>query len=122
MQISRSVLSGTKVAAVLAAGALALTACGGSSTPAASSGSGPQLINSGKAYVDDLSADEIRGHRGTLTEPGKDSPHRNRSVEENLDLFARMNGQPFHVEGPVGQFALGREYTESSDELPFTQR
>ena len=51
MQISRSVLSGTKVAAVLAAGALALTACGGSSTPAASSGSGPQLINAGKLTV-----------------------------------------------------------------------
>src|SRR5690348_4998298 len=42
-----------------------------------------QLIKSGKAYVDDLSADEIRQHRGTLTEPGKDSPFRNRSVEEN---------------------------------------
>ncbi|MGP0221699.1 MULTISPECIES: ABC transporter substrate-binding protein [unclassified Paenarthrobacter] len=51
MQISRSVLSGTKMAAVLAAGALALTACGGSSTPAASSGSGPQLINAGKLTV-----------------------------------------------------------------------
>src|SRR5690348_10913152 len=43
-----------------------------------------ELIRKGKAYVDDLSADEIRKHRGTLTEPGKDSPHRNRSVEENL--------------------------------------
>ncbi|MEV7606517.1 ABC transporter substrate-binding protein [Paenarthrobacter sp. NPDC089322] len=51
MQISRSVLSGTKMAAVLAAGALALTACGGSSTPAASPGSGPQLINAGKLTV-----------------------------------------------------------------------
>ena len=49
-----------------------------------------QLIKKGKAYVDDLSADEIRQYRGTLTEPGKESPHRNRSVEENLDLFARM--------------------------------
>ena len=49
-----------------------------------------QLIKTGKAYVDDLSADEIRKYRGTLTEPGKESPHRNRSVEENLDLFARM--------------------------------
>src|ERR1700678_2376062 len=49
-----------------------------------------QLIRNGKAYVDDLSADEIRQHRGTLTEPGKDSPFRNRTAEENLDLFTRM--------------------------------
>src|ERR1700747_1363684 len=49
-----------------------------------------QLIRAGKAYVDDLSAEEIRKYRGTLTEPGKDSPYRNRSVEENLDLFQRM--------------------------------
>jgi len=54
-----------------------------------------QLIQAGKAYVDDLTADEIRQHRGTLTEPGKDSPHRNRSVEENLDLFARMKAGEF---------------------------
>jgi glutaminyl-tRNA synthetase len=54
-----------------------------------------QLIKAGKAYVDDLSADEIRQHRGTLTEPGKDSPFRNRSVEENLDLFARMKSGEF---------------------------
>src|SRR5215475_421016 len=52
------------------------------------------LIHAGKAYVDSLSADEIREYRGTLTEPGKDSPYRNRSVEENLDLFERMkNGE-----------------------------
>ncbi len=49
-----------------------------------------QLIKAGKAYVDDLSADEIREFRGTLTEPGKESPFRNRSIEENLDLFERM--------------------------------
>lgn len=49
-----------------------------------------KLIKDGKAYVDDLSADEIREYRGTLTEPGKESPYRNRSVEENLDLFKRM--------------------------------
>src|SRR5688572_28354831 len=49
-----------------------------------------QLIKEGKAYVDDLSADEIREYRGTLTEPGRNSPYRNRSVEENLDLFERM--------------------------------
>ena len=54
-----------------------------------------QLIKAGKAYVDDLTADEIRQHRGTLTEPGKDSPFRNRSVEENLDLFARMKAGEF---------------------------
>src|SRR5580698_4627709 len=49
-----------------------------------------QLVKAGKAYVDDLSADEIRQHRGTLTEPGTDSPYRNRAIEENLDLFVRM--------------------------------
>jgi len=49
-----------------------------------------ELINAGKAYVCSLSADEIRQTRGTLTEPGKDSPYRNRSTEENLDLFTRM--------------------------------
>ena len=54
-----------------------------------------ELIKKGKAYVDDLSADEIRKYRGTLTEPGKESPYRNRSVEENLDLFARMKAGEF---------------------------
>jgi glutaminyl-tRNA synthetase len=54
-----------------------------------------QLVKAGKAYVDDLSADEIRKHRGTLTEPGKDSPYRNRSIEENLDLFERMRKGEF---------------------------
>jgi glutaminyl-tRNA synthetase len=54
-----------------------------------------KLIQDGKAYVDDLSAEEIRKFRGTLTEPGKDSPHRNRSVEENLSLFARMKAKEF---------------------------
>jgi glutaminyl-tRNA synthetase len=57
-----------------------------------------QLIRDGKAYVDDLSYDEMRAHRGTLTEPGKPSPHRDRSVEENLDLFERMR---------AGEFAAG---------------
>jgi glutaminyl-tRNA synthetase len=56
------------------------------------------LILAGNAYVDDLSADEIREHRGTLTEPGKDSPWRDRSIEENSDLFARMR---------AGEFAAG---------------
>jgi len=54
-----------------------------------------QLIKNGKAYVDDLSADEIREYRGTLTEPGKNSPYRDRSVEENLDLFERMKNGEF---------------------------
>jgi glutaminyl-tRNA synthetase len=54
-----------------------------------------QLIRAGTAYVDDLSADEIREHRGTLTKPGKDSPYRNRSVEENLNLFERMRAGEF---------------------------
>jgi glutaminyl-tRNA synthetase len=54
-----------------------------------------QLIRGGKAYVCDLSPDEIREYRGTLTEPGKDSPYRNRSIEENLDLFKRMRKGEF---------------------------
>ena len=49
-----------------------------------------KLIKKGKAYVDDLSAEEIREYRGTLTEPGKDSPYRNRTIEENLQLFEEM--------------------------------
>jgi len=57
-----------------------------------------QLIKMGKAYVCSLSAEEIRKYRGTLTEPGKESPYRNRSVEENLDLFRRMR---------VGEFEEG---------------
>jgi glutaminyl-tRNA synthetase len=54
-----------------------------------------QLIRTGKAYVDDLSADQIRQHRGTLTEPGADSPYRTRTIEENLDLFIRMKQGEF---------------------------
>ena len=54
-----------------------------------------ELIRKGKAYVDDLNAEETRKYRGTLTEPGKESPFRNRSVEENLDLFARMKAGEF---------------------------
>ena len=53
------------------------------------------LIKKGKAYVDDLTADEIREYRGTLTEPGKESPYRNRTVEENLELFERMRNGAF---------------------------
>ena len=54
-----------------------------------------RLIKKGKAYVDSLSAEEIRQYRGTLTEPGKDSPYRTRSVEANLDLFRRMRADEF---------------------------
>jgi len=54
-----------------------------------------QLIKAGKAYVDDQTADQIRQNRGTLTEPGQPSPYRNRSVEENLDLFQRMQAGEF---------------------------
>jgi glutaminyl-tRNA synthetase len=53
------------------------------------------LIKVGKAYVDDLSADEMREWRGTLTEPGRNSPHRDRPVDENVDLFARMRAGVF---------------------------
>ena len=54
-----------------------------------------RIVERGKAYVDDQNADEIRANRGTLTEPGRDSPYRNRSVEENLDLFRRMRSGEF---------------------------
>ena len=54
-----------------------------------------QLVRDGHAYVDDLSADEIREHRGTLTEPGRNSPYRDRTPEENLDLFERMRAGEF---------------------------
>jgi glutaminyl-tRNA synthetase len=54
-----------------------------------------QLTKAGKAYVCDLTAEEVRTHRGTLTEPGKESPYRNRSIEENLDLFERMRAGEF---------------------------
>lgn len=60
------------------------------------------LIQQGKAYVEDLTADEMRSHRGTLTEPGKESPYRERSVDENLDLFRRMKSGEF----PDGAKAL----------------
>ncbi|MGA9069071.1 MAG: glutamine--tRNA ligase/YqeY domain fusion protein [Terracidiphilus sp.] len=72
-----------------------------------------QLIRAGKAYVDDLSADEIRQHRGTLTEPGKDSPYRTRSIEENLDLFTRMKAGEF----PDGSRVLRAKIDMSSPNL-----
>ena len=60
-----------------------------------------QLVKGGKAYVDDLSADEIREYRGTLSEPGKDSPYRNRTPEENLDLLQRMRAGEFDTGAKV---------------------
>ncbi len=57
--------------------------------------SAERLIEKGKAYVDSLSAEEIRAYRGTLTEPGKNSPHRDRNVDENMDLFRRMRNGEF---------------------------
>src|SRR5690606_33924559 len=54
-----------------------------------------ELVRQGKAYVCDLSADEIREYRGSLTEPGRNSPYRDRSVEENLDLLERMRAGEF---------------------------
>lgn len=71
------------------------------------------LIKAGKAYVDDLSAEEIRKYRGTLTEPGKNSPWRNRSIEENLDLFVRMKGGEF----PDGSRVLRAKISMASPNL-----
>ncbi len=71
------------------------------------------LIKKGKAYVDDLNSDEIRNHRGTLTEPGKDSPYRDRSIEENLNLFERMRAGEF----PDGTRTLRAKIDMSSPNL-----
>ncbi|HYA26088.1 MAG TPA: glutamine--tRNA ligase/YqeY domain fusion protein [Terriglobales bacterium] len=72
-----------------------------------------QLIKADKAYVDDLSADQIRDYRGTLTRPGKDSPYRTRSVEENLKLFERMRAGEF----PDGSRTLRAKIDMSSPNL-----
>ncbi len=72
-----------------------------------------KLIKDGNAYVDDSSAEEIRKNRGTLTEPGKDSPYRNRSVEENLNLFERMRAGEF----PDGSRVLRAKIDMSSPNL-----
>jgi len=72
-----------------------------------------QLIANSLAYVDSLSAEEIRAYRGTLTEPGRDSPHRTRSVEENLDLFARMKAGEF----PDGAHVLRATITMASPNI-----
>ena len=72
-----------------------------------------RLIRKGKAYVDSLSAEEIREYRGTLTEPGKESPYRNRSVEENLTLFEGMKNGEF----PDGQYVLRAKVDMASGNL-----
>lgn len=72
-----------------------------------------QLIQMGKAYVDSQSAEEIRNTRGTLTEPGKESPYRNRSIEENLDLFRRMRAGEF----PDGTHVLRAKIDMASPNL-----
>lgn len=72
-----------------------------------------KLIKKGKAYVCDLSPEELREYRGTLTEPGKESPYRNRSVEENLDLFQRMRAGEF----PEGSRTLRAKIDMSSPNL-----
>ncbi len=72
-----------------------------------------QLIKAGKAYVDELSAEEIRDYRGTLTQPGKQSPYRNRSIEENLDLFGHMRAGEF----PDGSHVLRAKIDMASRNL-----
>ncbi|MGZ4813805.1 MAG: glutamine--tRNA ligase/YqeY domain fusion protein [Terriglobales bacterium] len=72
-----------------------------------------KLIREGNAYVDDLTADEIRAYRGTLTQPGKESPYRNRSVEENLELFERMKKGEF----PDGSRVLRAKIDMSSPNM-----
>ena len=72
-----------------------------------------QLIKAGKAYVDDLSAEQVRKYRGSLTEPGVESPYRNRSVEENLDLFERMRQGEF----PDGSHTLRAKIDMASPNL-----
>ncbi len=74
-----------------------------------------QLIKDGKAYVDDLTAEEIRQYRGTLTEPGKNSPYRDRSVDENLDLFERMKKGEF----PDGSRVLRAKVDMASPNINF---
>ncbi len=72
-----------------------------------------ELIDKGLAYVDDLNAEQMREYRGTLTEPGKDSPNRNRSIEENRDLFERMKAGEFKE----GQYTLRAKIDMSSPNM-----
>jgi len=80
------------------------------------------LIRKGKAYICDLSADEIREFRGTLTEPGKESPFRNRSIEENLDLFGRIAVRGVRGRGACpaceDRHVLSQCYDARSDHVP----
>ena len=85
-----------------------------------------QLVKNGKAYVDDLTADEIRQYRGTLTEPGKDSPYRNRTAEENLDLFRRMKSGEFPDGSPraarQNRHGLAKSQHARSGDVPHSSR
>src|SRR5918994_1122313 len=74
-----------------------------------------KLIKDGRAYVCDLTAEEMRAHRGTLNEPGKNSPYRDRTIEENLDLFERMKNGEF----PDGARTLRAKIDMSSPNLNF---
>jgi glutaminyl-tRNA synthetase len=74
-----------------------------------------KLIKDSKAYVDDLTADEIREYRGTLIEPGKNSPYRDRPIAENLDLFARMKAGEF----PDGSKVLRAKIDMASPNINF---
>ena len=75
-----------------------------------------KLIKKGKAFVCDLTAEQIREYRGTLTEPGKNSPYRDRSVEENLDLFERMKNGEF--EDGTNRYGISEHQYERSGYLP----
>jgi glutaminyl-tRNA synthetase len=72
-----------------------------------------QLVEAGRAYVDELSAEEISGYRGTLTQPGQQSPYRNRSIEENLSLFGRMRAGEF----PDGSYVLRAKIDKATQNL-----
>ncbi len=76
-----------------------------------------QLIRAGKAYVCDLTPEQVREQRGTLTEPGQNSPYRNRSVEENLDLFARMKAGEF----PDGRAHSARQNRHGVEESQYAR-
>jgi len=72
-----------------------------------------ELINKGLAYVDDLTPEQMREYRGTLTEPGKDSPNRDRSIEDNLSLFGRMRAGEFKE----GEYALRAKIDMASPQI-----
>src|SRR6202049_2785540 len=80
------------------------------------------LIRAGKAYIDDQSQEEIRANRGTLTEPGKNSPHRDRTVEENLDLFHRMRAGEFPNGARVLRAKIDTSARNSNTRAPVVYR